>query len=142
MLGYPLNHPLRVQTRKAIDDLLIVESTALTASPASLRFGILHGPVSRCRRSAMSEARASKEAFDWLSEKQLLEPAQIGLLTASMSEAAVAFSVHKLTLPDLDDTAAVAYAMNKSGDRFYDIAVQRQPNGFAACSRKRRLCFV
>ena len=74
-----------------------------------------------------SEAQAAvKKAFHWLAEKQLLEePQDWRFNRPQVRSGGWPFQFKNSHYPDLDDTAAVAYAMHKSGDKAFDNTVQR-----------------
>ncbi len=69
---------------------------------------------------------AVKKAFAWLTEKQLLEEPQDWTFNRPrVRGGGWPFQFINSHYPDLDDTAAVAYGMHKSGDRCFDNPVQR-----------------
>jgi squalene-hopene/tetraprenyl-beta-curcumene cyclase len=127
VLGYPLNHPLRAQTRKAIDDLLIVEEHSAYCQPCvSPVWDTAWASIALQEVGDESSRRAVKKAFNWLSEEQLLNQAQDWAFNRPhVRGGGWPFQFINSHYPDLDDTAAVAYAMNRSGERSYDSAVQR-----------------
>jgi squalene-hopene/tetraprenyl-beta-curcumene cyclase len=69
---------------------------------------------------------AIKRAFHWLNQRQLLEePQDWSFNRPKVRGGGWPFQFKNSHYPDLDDTAAVAYAMHKSGDKTFDQAVQR-----------------
>ena len=70
--------------------------------------------------------KAVKKAFHWLAEKQLLEePQDWRFNRPQVRSGGWPFQFKNSHYPDLDDTAAVAYAMHKSGDKAFHDTVQR-----------------
>lgn len=127
MLGYPLNHPLRVQARKAIDDLLIVgEHSAYCQPCVSPVWDTAWASIALQEVGDEASQKSVKEALRWLGTKQLLDPPQDWAHNRRhVRGGGWPFQFINSHYPDLDDTAAVAYGMNRSGERSYDGAVQR-----------------
>ena len=126
-LGYPANHPLRAQERQAIKDLLVVSERSAYCQPCM-------SPVwdSAWACIALQEIgdewslSAVKDSFAWLTEKQLLEEPQDWTFNRPrVRGGGWPFQFINSHYPDLDDTAAVAYGMHKSGERCFDNPVQR-----------------
>ena len=127
LLGYPLNHPLRVRERQAIDDLLIVDEHSAYCQPCvSPVWDSAWACIALQEIGDERSLNAVKKAFGWLTEKQLLEESQDWTFNRPrVRGGGWPFQFINSHYPDLDDTAAVAYGMHRSGDRCLDNPVQR-----------------
>ena len=127
LLGYPMNHPLRVQEKQAIDDLLIVDGPSAYCQPCvSPVWDSAWACIALQEIGDERSLNAVKKAFAWLAEKQLLEESQDWSFNRPrVRGGGWPFQFINSHYPDLDDTAAVAYGMHRSGDRCFDNPVQR-----------------
>ena len=127
LLGYPADHPLRAGQRSAIDDLLVVGQDSAYCQPcvspvwdtawAALALQQVGGEPGRA---------AADKALEWLAARQLLDgPQDWRAARPSVRSGGWPFQFENSHYPDLDDTAAVAYAMHQSGDGRYARAVER-----------------
>jgi len=126
-LGYPANHPLRAQERQAIKDLLVVSERSAYCQPCmSPVWDSAWACIALQEIGDERSLSAVKEAFAWLTEKQLLEEPQDWTFNRPrVRGGGWPFQFINSHYPDLDDTAAVAYGMHKSGERCFDNPVQR-----------------
>jgi squalene-hopene/tetraprenyl-beta-curcumene cyclase len=127
LLGYPLNHPLRLQERQAIDDLLIVDEHCAYCQPCvSPVWDTAWACITLQELGDERSLNALKKAFAWLTERQLLEePQDWAFNRPAVRGGGWPFQFINSHYPDLDDTAAVAYGMHRSGDRRFENPVQR-----------------
>jgi squalene-hopene/tetraprenyl-beta-curcumene cyclase len=127
LLGYPVNHPLRAAERRAIDDLLVVNENSAYCQPCvSPVWDTAWAGIALQQVGDERNHSAVKKAFKWLAEGQLLEePQDWSFYRPKLRSGGWPFQFENSHYPDLDDTAAVAYAMHKSGDKIFDKTVQR-----------------
>jgi squalene-hopene/tetraprenyl-beta-curcumene cyclase len=127
LLGYPAHHPLRVQARRAIEDLLVVSQDSAYCQPCvSPVWDTAWACIALQQIDHKRSQAAVKRAFHWLKQLQLLEePQDWSFNRRKVRGGGWPFQFKNSHYPDLDDTAAVAYAMHKSGDKTFDKAVQR-----------------
>jgi squalene-hopene/tetraprenyl-beta-curcumene cyclase len=127
LLGYPADHPLRVKERQAIEDLLIVNETSAYCQPCvSPVWDTAWACITLQQLDDARSKSAVKKALMWLAEKQLMdEPQDWSFNRPTAKSGGWPFQFQNSHYPDLDDTAAVAYAMHKSGDTTFDHTVQR-----------------
>ena len=127
VLGYPLDHPLRAQEKKAIDDLLVTGEHSAYCQPCVSPVWDTAWAVIALQEISDAPGRSSvKKALNWLKEKQLLEqPQDWAFKRPGLKPGGWPFQFLNSHYPDLDDTAAVAYAMHKSADSFYNEPVNR-----------------
>ena len=127
LLGYPVDHPLRVMERRAIEDLLVVNDDSAYCQPCvSPVWDTAWACIALQQVANERSHKAVKKAFHWLAEKQLLEePQDWQLSRPKVRSGGWPFQFKNSHYPDLDDTAAVAYAMDRSGDKIFDNTVQR-----------------
>jgi squalene-hopene/tetraprenyl-beta-curcumene cyclase len=127
LLGYPANHPLRVKERNAIDDLLVVDEQSAYCQPCvSPVWDTAWACITLQQLDDEDSQNGVKKALQWLAGKQLLdEPQDWSFNRPKAKSGGWPFQFENSHYPDLDDTAAVAYAMHKSGDKTLASAVQR-----------------
>ena len=127
LLGYPVNHALRVMERRAIEDLLVVNEQNAYCQPCVSPVWDTAWACIALQQVADERSReAINKAFHWLTERQLLdEPQDWRFNRPQVRGGGWPFQFKNSHYPDLDDTAAVAYAMHKSGDKMFDNTVQR-----------------
>lgn len=116
LLGYPADHPLCYAARKSIDDLLVVTDTQAYCQPclppvwdtalAALAL-VETGPVGM---------QAARRGLAWLDAVQLSdEPGDWRDSRPELVGGGWPFQFANAYYPDLDDTSAVAWAMNAAG---------------------------
>jgi squalene-hopene/tetraprenyl-beta-curcumene cyclase len=127
LLGYPANHPLRLQERKAIKDLLVVNEQSAYCQPCvSPVWDTVWACITLQQLGDERSQTGIEKALKWLAGKQLLdEPQDWSFNRPTAKSGGWPFQFQNSHYPDLDDTAAVAYAMHKSGDTTFDHTVQR-----------------
>jgi squalene-hopene/tetraprenyl-beta-curcumene cyclase len=127
LLGYPIDHPQRATQRRAMDDLLVVKEQSAYCQPCvSPVWDTAWAGIALQQIGDERSSSAVKRAFKWLAEKQLLEgPQDWEFNRAQVRSGGWPFQFKNSHYPDLDDTAAVAYAMHKSGDKAFHNTVQR-----------------
>ena len=127
LLGYPANHPLRLQERQAIKDLLVVNEQSAYCQPCvSPVWDTAWACITLQQLGDERSQTGIEKALKWLAGKQLLdEPQDWNFNRPTAKSGGWPFQFQNSHYPDLDDTAAVAYAMHKSGDTTFDHTVQR-----------------
>jgi squalene-hopene/tetraprenyl-beta-curcumene cyclase len=127
LLGYPANHPLRINERSAIQDLLVVNEHSAYCQPCvSPVWDTAWACIALQQVGNAHSQPAVKKAFHWLNQRQLIEePQDWSFNRPKVRGGGWPFQFKNSHYPDLDDTAAVAYAMHKSGDKTFDKAVER-----------------
>ena len=127
LLGYPVNHPLRLKERQAIKDLLVVNEQSAYCQPCvSPVWDTAWACITLQQLGDERSQTGIEKALKWLAGKQLLdEPQDWSFNRPRAKSGGWPFQFQNSHYPDLDDTAAVAYAMHKSGDTTFDHTVQR-----------------
>ena len=127
LLGYPANHPLRVQERRAIENLLVVDEQSAYCQPCvSLVWDTAWACIALQQVGGERSQAVVRKAFHWLAERQLLDdPQDWRFNRPRVRGGGWPFQFKNSHYPDLDDTAAVAYAMHKSGEGTFTHAVER-----------------
>jgi squalene-hopene/tetraprenyl-beta-curcumene cyclase len=126
-LGYPPDHPHRTTAREALRGLLVVGEQQAYCQPCV-------SPVwdTALACLALQETRMAPQrqpvwrALQWLKARQLLD--QVGDWSETrprLMGGGWPFQFHNDHYPDLDDTAAVAWAMLQDGSGEFDEAVLR-----------------
>jgi squalene-hopene/tetraprenyl-beta-curcumene cyclase len=127
-LGYPPDHPWRVQAKRAIQKLIVDSGDAAYCQPCV-------SPVWDTSLVALvlqevEGGQTSKPIFralDWLKERQVLEePGDWQEQHPHLKGGGWAFQYRNSYYPDLDDTAVVAWAMDQAAaPERYGESVQR-----------------
>jgi squalene-hopene/tetraprenyl-beta-curcumene cyclase len=131
VLGKPADYPPRAVTRRGIDKLLVVgEHEAYCqpcVSPVWDTALTCHALLEAGDEQAVSKA---KQGLDWLQPKQVLDlKGDWAVKRPDVRPGGWAFQYSNAYYPDLDDTAVVVMAMDRtqrqSGSRIYDGAIAR-----------------
>ena len=127
LLGYPSDHPLRAQQRRAIEDLLVVDEQCAYCQPCvSPVWDTAWAAMALQQVTGEANSSAVGKAFAWLAARQLFdEPQDWRAARPLVRGGGWPFQFKNSHYPDLDDTAAVAYAMHKSGEAIFTRAVER-----------------
>ncbi|MFU8830970.1 MAG: squalene--hopene cyclase [Wenzhouxiangella sp.] len=113
LLGYPAEHAYRVQAHMALERLLIEKDRTAYCQPCvspvwdtALMSLALH------ETGDVAARRAAVRGLDWLAERQLTQhPGDWQRTRPDLPGGGWAFQYNNPHYPDLDDTAAVAWAM-------------------------------
>jgi squalene-hopene/tetraprenyl-beta-curcumene cyclase len=127
LLGFASDHPQRVQARRALENLLVDNGDSAYCQPCvSPVWDTAWACIALQQIDEDRSDTATKRAFAWLAERQLMEGAQDWSSNRPrVRGGGWPFQFENWHYPDLDDTAAVGYAMDKSGDSNFTVAVQR-----------------
>jgi len=118
LLGYPAEHPARRETRKAIDDLLVVLDDVAWCQPCVSPVWDTGLACLALQEDGGAPAAAIERALDWLTTRQLLdEPGDWRSYRPQLPGGGWAFQFRNDAYPDLDDTAVVARALHQSPQR-------------------------
>jgi squalene-hopene/tetraprenyl-beta-curcumene cyclase len=132
-LGYPSDHPHRITAKQALEGLLVVGDRSAWCQTCL-------SPVWDTALSclALQEVNAREgfpevtTALRWLQQKQLLDdPGDWREYRPQLKGGGWAFEFQNNFYPDLDDTAAVAYAMYQAKDPCYQNSIQRAADWIA-----------
>ncbi|SNX59857.1 squalene-hopene/tetraprenyl-beta-curcumene cyclase [Nitrosomonas ureae] len=132
LLGYAYDHPSRVQCRNALRGLLVDEGERAWCQPCT---SPVWDTVLTCL--ALQEDLAADQgpvlkALDWLVDQQVLdEPGDWRDKRPDLPGGGWAFQYANPHYPDLDDTAAVAWALDQSDAQRYQKPLDRAANWLA-----------
>lgn len=144
LLGYPADHPARRETRKAIDDLLVVNHHEAWCQPCVSPVWDTSLACLALQEDPEVPDDVTRRALDWLLARQLRdEPGDWRDYRPKLPGGGWAFQFRNDAYPDLDDTAAVARALHQSPDRTryaeavelaadWLVGMQSRNGGFAA----------
>ncbi len=126
-LGYPKDHPYCVDARQALKNLLVIGERSAYCQPClspvwdtclasmALLEAANHVPTDRILR-----------AMDWLKGKQILDkPGDWSRDRPGLRCGGWAFEFNNPYYPDLDDTAAAAWALSMTGQKRYQRSIRR-----------------
>ena len=124
-LGYAPDHPYRVRTRTALRNLLVRRGEAVYCQPC---VSPVWDTALACLALQQADGGASGEhvlrGLDWLKERQLAdEPGDWRVRGADPAGGGWPFQYENSHYPDVDDTAAVAWAMVRA----------ERPERYAGC---------
>lgn len=126
LLGYPADHPYRVDAKRALEKLLVIGENSAFCQPCL-------SPVwDTCLASAALLETTAEEptddlllALDWLKERQLAdEPGDWRVRRPNLKGGGWAFEYENPHYPDLDDTAVIAWVMHRTGMERYRESVR------------------
>ena len=125
-LGYPADHPYRVQAKQALEKLLVIDKDSAYCQPCL-------SPVwDTCLAvSALLEVTDNQptedilRALDWFKERQLLdEPGDWRDQRPNLRGGGWAFEYANPHYPDIDDTAVIGWAMHRTGLERYHQSIR------------------
>ncbi|HEX7324576.1 MAG TPA: squalene--hopene cyclase [Rhodanobacteraceae bacterium] len=144
LMGYPADHPARRETRKAIDDLLVIRDGQAWCQPCVSPVWDTGLACLALQEDRDVPADAIRRALDWLASRQLCDAAgDWREYRPNLPGGGWAFQFTNDAYPDLDDTAVVARALDQAPDsaRFANaiaraadwlVGMQSKNGGFAA----------
>ncbi len=145
ILGYAEDDPRRVTAKRALQKLLVVGPSSAYCQPCvSPVWDTALAALAMQETGDTASSDAAKRALDWLQSRQLLDqPGDWQANRPALAGGGWAFQFANDYYPDLDDTAAVAWAMHQMRDtgryaenvrRALDwlVGMQSRDGGFAA----------
>ncbi len=119
VLGYPKDDPRRVTAKRAIEKLLVVQgSTAYCQPCVSPIWDTALASLAMQEEGSLASRAAVGRALEWLKPLQVLEgPGDWRVRRPGLRGGGWAFQFLNSYYPDLDDTAAVVWAMDGSAHR-------------------------
>jgi squalene-hopene/tetraprenyl-beta-curcumene cyclase len=118
VLGYASDDPRRVAAKRALQNLLVVNSSSAYCQPCvSPVWDTALAGLAMQETGCATALSASVRALDWLQSRQLLdEPGDWRARRPGLRGGGWAFQYANSYYPDLDDTAVVAWAMHQARD--------------------------
>lgn len=122
LLGYPADHPYRVEQREAIRRLLVINGDLAYCQPCVSPIWDTAWAAFALTESGIENHEAIQRSLDWLEDRQLTdEPGDWRDNHPDLRGGGWAFQYRNDYYPDLDDTPAVAWAMhNFDPERYHD----------------------
>jgi squalene-hopene/tetraprenyl-beta-curcumene cyclase len=137
-LGYPPDHPYRVATGQALKKLLVIAEDLAYCQPC---FSPVWDTALTCLALQEEASDTAKEnihrALKWLKDRQLQD--ELGDWQENhpgLKGGGWAFQFNNPYYPDLDDTAAVAWAMHQSQHADFRECVQRATDWISGMQSK------
>ncbi len=130
-LGYPRDHPAVVTAVKAIDDLLVFRDDGSVYCQPCLSPVWDTGLAAHALMEAgeAGDSPSIRRSMDWLRDRQILDRvgdwADVLKPKDRPRPGGWAFQYGNDFYPDVDDTAMVAMALHRTGDRRYEESVNR-----------------
>ena len=126
-LGYPADHPYRVTTKEALKKLLVVEADSAHCQPClSPVWDTALACLALHEAAGEQTTREIVRALDWLEKRQLLEVrGDWRDSRPQLKGGGWPFQFGNDFYPDIDDTAAVGWAMHRVDEERYSEALQR-----------------
>ena len=126
LLGYPYEHPYREQCRQALRGLLVDEGERAWCQPCTSPVWDTVLASLALQEDASFDQRPVREALDWLIPNQILDaPADWQENHPGLAGGGWAFQYANPHYPDLDDTAAVAWALHQADPYAYRESIER-----------------
>jgi squalene-hopene/tetraprenyl-beta-curcumene cyclase len=126
-LGYPADHPYRVATKEALKKLLVIGPDSAYCQPC---VSPVWDVALACLALQEEASEVAKEqvhrALEWLQDRQLAcQPGDWRENHPGLKGGGWAFQFNNAHYPDLDDTAAAAWAMHQSREERFRHSIQR-----------------
>ncbi len=131
LLGYGTDHPYRVQTRTALENLLVVGEHSAYCQPCLSPIWDTALTCHALQEEGSTRSRAAcRSSLDWLKGRQHLDgPGDWREKKPDLEGGGWAFQFNNSHYPDLDDTAAVAWVMHRAGQpQNYGERIRRAAN--------------
>ncbi len=126
LLGYEYEHPYREQCRQALRGLLLEEGERAWCQPCSSPVWDTVLATLAMQEDADADQKSIRRALDWLVPLQILDaPADWKDEHPDLPGGGWAFQYANPHYPDLDDTAAVAWAMYQADPDAYRYSLER-----------------
>ncbi len=144
LLGYPAEHPHRLETRRAIRELLVERGQDAYVQPCVSPVWDTGLICLALQEDGGAPPNVVPRALDWLRARQLLDaPGDWRETHPRLAGGGWAFQFQNDAYPDLDDTAVVARAMHEAPNRDeyqetitratdWLVGMQSRNGGFAA----------
>jgi squalene-hopene/tetraprenyl-beta-curcumene cyclase len=119
LLGYPSDDPRRVTAKRALEKLLVTDANAAYCQPCvSPIWDTALATLAVQESGGAAATVANDAALNWLKSKQLLnEPGDWQASRPDLKSGGWPFQFANGHYPDLDDTAAIVWAMHRADDR-------------------------
>jgi squalene-hopene/tetraprenyl-beta-curcumene cyclase len=143
--GYPADDPRRVTAKRALEKLLVVQESSAYCQPCvSPIWDTALACLAMQELGGAEGVAAADRALTWVQERQLLDqPGDWQAKRPRLAGGGWAFQFANSYYPDLDDTAVIAWAMQRASDpaRFANglqraldwlVGMQCRNGGFAA----------
>ena len=125
-LGYPADHPLRMQAREALRRLLVVKEHEAYCQPCLSPVWDTALAAVALQEHEGGDSAAALRGLDWLKDRQLLDaPGDWRRDRPDLRGGGWPFEFGNGHYPDIDDTPVVAWAMLETGLSRFDEAVAR-----------------
>lgn len=126
-LGYAPDHPLLIQARRALEDLLVVKDDMAYCQPCNSPIWDTAIACLAFQEAGSKESfAASRRALEWLAAQQLRdEPGDWRETHPGLAGGGWAFQFNNRFYPDLDDTGMVAWAMERAEDGGFEVPIRR-----------------
>lgn len=132
LLGYPYDHPYREQCRQSLRGLLVEEGERAWCQPCTSPVWDTVLASLALQEDAGADQRSVRKALDWLIPNQILDaPADWQEDHPGLAGGGWAFQYANPHYPDLDDTAAVAWALHQADPLAYRESIVRAADWLA-----------
>ncbi|SFE30360.1 squalene--hopene cyclase [Nitrosomonas sp. Nm166] len=132
LLGYAYDHPNRVQCRNALRGLLVDEGERAWCQPCTSPIWDTVLTSLALQEDPATDQKPVQQALDWLVQQQILdEPGDWRGSRPDLPGGGWAFQYANPHYPDLDDTAAVAWALNQGSPERHQKSLERAANWLA-----------
>ena len=132
LLGYPYEHPYREQCRRALRLLVVEEGERAWVQPCTSPIWDTVLASLALQEDADTDKKSVRKALDWIIPHQVLDaPADWKKEHPGLGGGGWAFQYANPHYPDLDDTAAVAWALHQEDPEAYRESLTRAADWLA-----------
>ena len=137
LLGYPYEHPYREQCRQALLGLLVDDGEQAWCQPCTSPVWDTVLASLALQEDIGADQTPVRNALDWLVPLQILDaPADWREENIKLAGGGWAFQYANPHYPDLDDTAAIAWAMHQADPHIYHKSLSRAASWLSGMQSK------
>ena len=132
LLGYDAEHPYRKQCKAALQGLIVDEGRRAWCQPCTSPVWDSVLASLSLQEDIHSDQKPVRQALDWTIQQQILdEPGDWRAARPNLPGGGWAFQYANPHYPDLDDTAAVAWALYQADPEVYQFNLRRAADWLA-----------
>ncbi|MFO1289880.1 MAG: squalene--hopene cyclase [Nitrosomonas sp.] len=132
LLGYDAEHPYRKQCKAALQGLLVDEGRRAWCQPCTSPIWDTVLASLSLQEDSHADQEPVKQALDWTIQRQILdEPGDWREAKPNLPGGGWAFQYENPHYPDLDDTAAAAWALYQADPEVYRFSLRRAADWLA-----------
>lgn len=114
VLGYPPDHPLRVEAQKQFDNLMVDDRRGFFCQPCFSPIWDTAIAAFALEEGGQAPASALRRTMDWMLSKEVRRKGDWSVKRPNVEPSGWAFEFNNVFYPDVDDTAMVLLALRRA----------------------------